>query len=108
MLYFKDTFYFRRPMRPCNFAKALCDARTYFETFLPLADLAVKTASAGSPASPTERRWSAFMTAQAGVLYYKILYYVYHNRPFDSDDPLFLPERMRTLSTELILQIDNS
>ena len=108
LLYRKDTFYFRRPMRPCNSAKALCDARTYFETFLPLADLAVKTASAGSPASPTERRWSAFMTAQVGVLYYKILYYVYHNRPFDSDDPLFLHERMRTLSTELMLLFDNS
>lgn len=108
LLYCKDTFYFRRPKRPCNFGEALCDARSYFETFMPLADLAMKAASAGSPASPTDRRWSAFMTAQAGVLYYKILYYVYHNRPFDGDDPLLLHERLRTLSTELMLLFDSS
>lgn len=108
LLYCKDTFYFRRPKRPCNFGEALCDARSYFETFMPLADLTMKAASAGSPASPTELRWSAFMTAQAGVLYYKILYYVYHNRPFDGNDPLLLHERMRTLSTELMLLFDSS
>lgn len=108
LLYCKDTFYFRRPKRLCNFGAALCDARSYFETFMPLADLAMKAASTCSPASPTELRWSAFMTAQAGVLYYKILHYVYHNRSFDGDDPLLLHERMRTLSTELMLLFDSS
>lgn len=48
------------------------------------------------------------MTAKAAILYYKMLYYVYHNKPFNHDDPIILHERMRTLSTELMLLFDNT
>ena len=108
LLYCKDSFYFRRPKRPCNFEEAYCDAKSYFDTFKPLADLSINLAQAGSPKYPNEIRWAAFMTAKAAILYYKMLYYVYHNEPFDHDDPLILHERMRTLSTELMLLFDDT
>ncbi len=48
------------------------------------------------------------MTAKAAILYYKILYYVYHSEPCGYDDPVILHERMRTLSTELMLLFDDT
>lgn len=108
LLYCKESFYFRRPKRPCNFAAAYCDAKSYFDTFRPVADLLMNLAQAGSPQSPCEIRWAAFMTAKAAILYYRVLYYVYHNEPFDQDDPIILHERMRTLSTELMLLFDDT
>lgn len=108
LLYCKDSFYFRRPKRPCNFAAAYCDAKSYFDTFKPVADLLMNLAQVGSPKYPNEIRWAAFMTAKAANLYYKMLYYVYHNEPFNHDDPTILHERMRTLSTELMLLFDNT
>lgn len=108
LLYCKDSFHFRRPRRPCNFAAAYCDAKSYFDTFRPVADLLMSLAQVGSPKHPCEIRWAAFMTAQAATLYYKLLYYVYHNEPFDHDDPTVLHQRMRTLSTELMLLFDDT
>ena len=108
LLYCKDTFHFRRPKRPCNFAEARCDAKSYFDTFKPVADLLMNLAQVGTPKSPCEIRWAAYMTAKAAILYYKMLYYVYHSEPCGCDDPVILHERMRTLSTELMLLFDDT
>lgn len=108
LLYCKDSFHFRRPRRPCNFSVAYCDAKSYFDTFKPVADLLMNLAQVGSPKHPCEIRWSAFMMSQAAILYYKTLYYVYHHEPFDHDDPTILHQRMRTLSTELMLLFDDT
>ena len=48
------------------------------------------------------------MTAKAAILYCKMLYYVYHSEPCGCDDPVILHERMRTLSTELMLLFDDT
>ena len=48
-------------------------------------------------------RLAALFMAQAAVYFYHTLYYVYHGLEFDIHDPVVMHERMRTLSTQLML-----
>ncbi len=107
LIYCKERYPFRRPKRACNFSAIYRDTKTYFDTFMPIADLFIKAASVGSPRSTTEIRWSAYSSAQAAKIYYKVLYFVYHNETFDSENPVVMHERMRTLSTDLMLLFDS-
>jgi len=106
LVYCKERYPFRRPKRACNFAAIYRDTKTYFDTFMPIADLFVKTAAAGSPRSATEIRWAAYASARAAIIYYKVLYFVYHNEAFDSENPMVMHERLRTLSSELMILFD--
>lgn len=106
LVYCKERYALRRPKRACNFAAIYCDTKTYFDTFMPIADLFVKIAAAGSPRSATDIRWSAYASAQAAIIYYRILHFVYHNEEFDSDNPPVMHERLRTLSSELMMLFD--
>ncbi|MDE6778413.1 MAG: nucleotidyltransferase domain-containing protein, partial [Alistipes sp.] len=51
---------------------------------------------------------AAYIAAQATITYYRVLYYVYHNEEFACDDIATLHERMRLLSTELMLLFDDT
>lgn len=53
-------------------------------------------------------RLAACSRAQAAVYFYHSLYYAYHGQEFDSHDPVVMHERMRTLSTKLMLALDDS
>ena len=53
-------------------------------------------------------RLAAQFTAQAVVYFYHTLYYVYHGMEFDIHDPVVMHDRMRTLSTKLILIFDDN
>lgn len=53
-------------------------------------------------------RLAAQFTAQAAVYFYHTLYYVYHGMPFDLHDPVVMYDRMRTLSTRLMLVFDDN
>lgn len=106
LVYCKERYDFRRPKRPCNFATIYCDTKTYFDTFMPIADLFVKTAATGSPRSATEIRWATYTSVQAAIIYYRILHFVYHNGEFDCENPIIMHERLRTLSSELMILFD--
>ncbi len=108
LVYCKERYRFNRPKRVCNFAAIYRDAATYFDTFMPLGELLIKAASAGSPRSSTEIRWSAYMSAQAAKIFYKVLYFVFHNEEFYCDDLVIMHDRMRTLSTDLMLLFDSN
>ena len=51
------------------------------------------------PRSSRRRQWS---------ISYHTLYYVYHGLEFDSHDPVIMHDRMRTLSTKLMLAFDDT
>ena len=53
-------------------------------------------------------RLAAQFTAQAVVYFYHTLYYVYHGMEFDIHDPVVMHDRMRTLSTKLMLVFDDN
>ena len=42
------------------------------------------------------------------VYSYHTLYYVYHGQEFDPHDPVLMHDRMRTLSTKLMLAFDDT
>lgn len=53
-------------------------------------------------------RLAAQFTAQAMVYFYHTLYYVYHGMEFGIHDPVVMHDRMRTLSTKLMLVFDDN
>ena len=53
-------------------------------------------------------RLAAQFSAQAIVYFYHTLYYVYHGMEFDIHDPVVMHDRMRTLSTKLMLVFDDN
>ena len=53
-------------------------------------------------------RLAAQFSAQAVVYFYHTLYYVYHGMEFDIHDPVVMHDRMRTLSTKLMLVFDDN
>lgn len=107
LIYCKDHFHFRRPKRPCDFARAYCDAQLYYDTFLSLGLQFMQQAKDAMTGKPNVRL-AAFSSAQAAIYFYKTLYYVYHGEDFDIHDPVVMHERMRTLSTKLMLLLDDN
>ena len=105
LLYCKDHHYFN-PKRFCNFAAAYCDAQFHFDTFSDLGMLFLERANS-EYAEGHNLRPAALFTAQAAVYFYHTLYYVFHGYEFDSHDPIVMHERMRTLSSELMLVLDS-
>ena len=108
LIYCKERYRFNRPKRTCNFAEIYRNAATYFDTFMPLGELLIKASSADSPRSSTEIRWSTYMSAQAAKIFYKVLYFVFHNEEFYCDDLVIMHNRLRTLSTDLMLLFDSN
>lgn len=82
LLYCNDHYHFRRPKHPINFAKAYADAKLHYDTFRMLGNELIEQA--------------------------KDAYYAYHGQEFDSHDPVIMHERMRTLSTKLMLALDDN
>lgn len=107
LLYCREHFDFRRPKRSCDFAKAYCNAGLYFDTFFNLGTQFMRQAKEAMAEQPNIR-FGAFATAQAAVYFYRTLYYVYHGEDFDSNDPVILHDRMRTLSTKLMILLDDN
>ena len=99
LLYCSDHCRFRRPKRPIDFAKAYADARFHFDTFRTLG---------GDLLEGRNVRLAAQFTAQAAVYFYHTLYWVYHGQEFDIHDPVVMHDRMRTLSTKLMLVFDDN
>lgn len=108
LLYCRDAFPFRRPKRCIDFGKHHYNASTYYDTFKTLADSMMDAVQTERRTQPEHIRRAAYMTAQAATIYYRVLYYVYHGDEFGSDDLTFMHERMRTLSTELMLLFDDT
>ena len=107
LLYCNDHYHFRRPKHPANFAKAYADAKFHFDTFRMLGyDLLEQAQDAFIEGRNV--RLAAQFTAQAVVYFYHTLYYVYHGMEFDIHDPVVMHDRMRTLSTKLMLVFDDN
>lgn len=107
LLYCSDTYHFRRPKRPCNFAAAYADAKFHFDTFSDLGMLYLEKANT-EYAEGLNLRPAALFTAQAAVYFYHTLYYVFHGMEFDIHDPVVMHERMRTLSSKQMLILDDN
>lgn len=107
VLYCRNTYHFRRPRHPYNFAAAYADAKRHFDTFREMGMLYLEKANA-EYAEGTKLRPAALFTAQAAVYFYHTLYYVYHGMEFDVHDPVVMHERMRTLASELMLVLDDN
>lgn len=107
LLYCSDHYHFRRPKHPINFAKAYADAKFHFDTFRMLGNKLIEQAQEAFVES-RNMRLAAQFTAQAIVYFYHTLYYVYHGMEFDIHDPVVMHDRMRTLSTKLMLVFDDN
>ena len=107
LLYCSDHCRFRRPKHPIDFAKAYADARFHFDTFRTLGGDLLEQAQ-NALAEGRNVRLVAQFTAQAAVYFYHTLYWVYHGQEFDIHDPVVMHDRMRTLSTELMLVFDDN
>lgn len=107
LLYCSDRHHFRRPKHPCNFAASYADARFHFDTFRTLGNDLLEQAQDAFVESRNVRLAAQF-TAQAVVYFYHTLYYVYHGMEFDIHDPVVMHDRMRTLSTKLMLVFDDN
>lgn len=107
LLYCSDHCRFRRPKRPIDFAKAYADARFHFDTFRTLGGDLLEQAQ-NTLVEGRNVRLAAQFTAQAVVYFYHTLYYVYHGMEFDIHDPVVMHDRMRTLSTKLMLVFDDN
>lgn len=106
LLYCSERYHFRRPKYKPDFAKAYADARFHFDTFRTLGFELLEQAN-HELAETRNMRLAGMFAAQAAVYFYHTLYYVYHQTEFDSHDPLIMHERMRTLSTRLMLIYDD-
>lgn len=107
LIYCSDRYRFLRPKHRANFERALADAKFHFETFRTLGcDLLEQAGNAYTESG--NLRLAALFTAQALVYFYHTLYYVYHGMEFDSRDPVVMHDRMRTLSTGLMLAFDDN
>ena len=107
LLYCRDRYRFRRPKRPLDFEAAYTDAKFHFDTFRTLGNKSIGQAQAAFCES-RNMRLAALSTAQAAVCFYHTLYYVYHGMEFGMHDPVVMHERMRTLSTKLMLAFDDN
>ncbi len=107
LLYCSDHCRFRCPKRPIDFAKAYADARFHFDTFRTLGGDLLEQAQ-NALAEGRNVRLAAQFTAQAAVYFYHTLYWVYHGQEFDIHDPVVMHDRMRTLSTKLMLVFDDN
>lgn len=107
LLYCSDHYHFRRPKYPVNFAAAYADAKLHYDTFRMLGNEFIEQSH---HEFSENRNWrlAALFSAQAAVYFYHTLYYVYHGQEFDSHDPVIMHERMRTLSTKLMLVFDDT
>lgn len=106
LLYCSERYHFRRPKYKPDFAKAYADARFHFDTFRTLGFELLEQAN-HELAETRNMRLAGMFAAQAAVYFYHTLYYVYHQTEFDGHDPLIMHERMRTLSTRLMLIYDD-
>mgnify|MGYP005957991287 FL=1 len=106
LLYCSERYHFRRPKYKPDFAKAYADARFHFDTFRTLGFELLEQAN-HELTETRNMRLAGMFAAQAAVYFYHTLYYVYHQMEFDSHDPLIMHERMRTLSTRLMLIYDD-
>lgn len=107
LLYCNEHCSFRRPKRPIDFAKAYADAKFHFDTFRILGNELLEQAQ-DAFAEGRSLRLAAQFTSQAMIYFYHTLYYVYHGTPFDLHDPVIMHDRMRTLSTQLMLVFDDN
>ena len=107
LLHCSDHYRFRRPKHPIDFAKAYADAKFHFDTFRTLGNDLLEQAQ-DAFAGGRNVRLAAQFTAQAVVYFYHTLYYVYHGMEFDIHDPVVMHDRMRTLSTKLMLVFDDN
>lgn len=107
LLYCSDHCHFRRPKHPIDFAKAYADAKLHYDTFRMLGNELIEQAREALSES-RNIRLAALFSAQAAVYFYHTLYYVYHGQEFDSHDPMVMHDRMRTLSTKLMLTFDDT
>ena len=107
LLYCSDHCHFRRPKHPIDFAKAYADAKLHYDTFRMLGNELIEQAREALSES-RNIRLAALFSAQAAVYFYHTLYYVYHGQEFDSHDPVVMHDRMRTLSTKLMLTFDDT
>lgn len=107
LLHCNDRFHFRRPKHPIDFARAYADAKFHFDTFRTLGYGLLEQAQDAFVAGRNVRLAAQF-TAQAIVYFYHTLYAVYHGMEFGIHDPVVMHERMRTLSTKLMLVFDDN
>lgn len=107
LLYCSDHHHFCRPKFPIDFAKAHADAKLHYDTFRTLGNALIEQAQDAFCES-RNMRLAALFSAQAAVCFYHTLYYVYHGQEFDSQDPVIMHDRMRTLSTKLMLAFDDT
>ena len=107
LLYCNDHYCFRRPKRPIDFARAYADAKFHYDTFRTLGNDLLEQAQDAFVEGHNVRLAAQF-TAQAAVYFYHTLYYVYHGMSFDLHDPIVMHDRMRTLSTKLMLVFDDN
>lgn len=104
LLYCSDRHKFRRPKTPVDFGQAYCDAKSRYTTLFGLGKYFMDQAAAMPVYSP---RTAAFGTAQAAVLFYHALFYVFHGYEPETIDIVLMHERLRTLSGELMLLFDS-
>ena len=107
LLYCSDHYHFCCPKHQIDFAEAYADAKFHYDTFRILGNELIEQAREALSES-RNIRLAALFSAQAAVYFYHTLYYVYHGIEFDSHDLVVMHDRMRTLSTKLMLIFDDT
>ena len=107
LLYCSDRCHFRCPKHQVDIAAAYADAKLHFDTFRTLGNELSEQARYELTDSRSLRLAAQF-SAQAMVYFYYALYAVYHGQEFDSNDPVIMHDRMRTLSTRPMLTLEDN
>lgn len=105
ILYCSDRYAFRRPRKPFDYLRAFCEVGRHFSTFWEQGDHYLERAN--DAFSLGDHRQAAFFGAQAGVLFYHAMFFVFHGFDTDTHDIVLMHERLRTLSGELMLLFDS-
>lgn len=104
LVYCHPQVQFSKP-KTCNFKLAYGETARYYEAFFALGEGFLEDASAYI--STNDLRQASFLLAQAAVLFYRTLFFVYHWLETEEENLSLLHDRMRTLSGELMLLFDS-
>lgn len=96
-----------RPTRGCDFMAVYRTAETYLRTVLPIGMDYIAHAERAYT-EDRHSRTAALLTSQAAALFYRTLYYVYHGEEIDTNDIIFMHDRLRTLDGEFMLLFDET
>lgn len=104
VLYHHKQIQLNKP-KACNFQLLHGEVFRYFDTFFNLGEQFLNDAN--NYINRHDFRQGAFLMAQAVLLFYRTLFFVYHRFETDCADLELLHDRLRTVSVDLMLLFDS-